>query len=136
MHKPRDLLILSLPRLDGQALVIHLMHITRRLHVAQDVVLQLRHGLERIRHVLVLLDVTDHLSRLGALGEVDKVRLLDDGRDTVFDEGQVGQIDAYTLVRSEVTSGSIESPYRRKGCMGGWRSEASPDTRQSSSYCP
>lgn len=39
MHKPRDLFILPLPRLDGQTFVIHFMYITRRLHVAQDVIL-------------------------------------------------------------------------------------------------
>lgn len=97
MHKPRDLLILPLPRLDGQTLVIHLVHVARLLHVAQDVLLQLRHRLKRVRHVLVLLNVTDHFGRFGALGEVDEVRLLDDGRDAIFDESQVGQVDAYIL---------------------------------------
>lgn len=63
------------------------MHIPRRLHITQDILLQLRHRLERVGHVLVLLDVADYLCRLGALGEVDKGGLLDDGGDTIFDEG-------------------------------------------------
>jgi len=43
-----------------------------------------------------LLDVTDHFGRFGALGEIDVVRLLDDGRDAIFDESEVGQVDAYS----------------------------------------
>lgn len=98
MHKPRDLLVLPLPRLDGQAFVIHLMHVTRRLHVAQDVFLQLRHRVQHVGFDLELLNVTDHFGRFGAFGEVDEVRLLDEGWDAVFDESEVGQVDAYILV--------------------------------------
>lgn len=91
---PRDLLVLSLSRFHRQALVVHLMYIARRLHVAEDVILQVRHRLQRIRHVLVLLNPPDHFGRLGTLGEVDEVGLLDHGRYAIFNEGQVGKIDA------------------------------------------
>lgn len=38
-YVPYDLFILTLTWLDLQALVVHLMHISRRLHVAQNVIL-------------------------------------------------------------------------------------------------
>lgn len=63
------------------------MHITRGLHITQNILLQLRHRLERVGHVLVLLDVSDHLGGFRALGEVDERGFLDDGGDAVFDEG-------------------------------------------------
>jgi hypothetical protein len=49
------------------------MHIARTLHVREDVVLQLRDWLQGVRHVLVLLDVTNDFGSFCALGEVDKV---------------------------------------------------------------
>lgn len=55
------------------------MHVTRCLHIAQDVILQVTHRLQRIGYVLVLLNVPNHLSRLRTLGEIDEVSLLDDG---------------------------------------------------------
>ena len=70
---PRNLLVLALPRLDLQAAVVHLVHVAGRLHVAEDVVLDLRHGHVLVRRVLVLLDVADDFGRLGALAEVDQV---------------------------------------------------------------
>lgn len=63
------------------------MHIPRRLHITQDILLELRHRLKGVRHVLVLLDVADYLCGFGALGEVDEGGFLDDGGDAVLDEG-------------------------------------------------
>lgn len=87
---PHNLLVLTLAWLDLQALVVHLMHISRSLHVAKDVVLQLGHRLQGVSHILVLLDVTNHLCRLCPLGEVDQVSLLDDGGYAILNEGKVG----------------------------------------------
>lgn len=63
------------------------MHIPRGLHITQNILLQLRHRLERVGDVLVLLDVSDDFRGFGALGEVDEGGFLDDGGDAVFDEG-------------------------------------------------
>jgi hypothetical protein len=54
------------------------MHVASRLHIRQDVVLQLGDRLQRVRHVLVLLDVTDDFGGLGALGEIYQVGFLDE----------------------------------------------------------
>lgn len=69
------------------------MHVTSRLHVAQDVILQLRHRLQRVGHVLVLLNVADHLGRFRPLGKVDEVRLFNDGRNAVLNEGKIRQVN-------------------------------------------
>jgi len=86
---PSDLFVLSFSRLYLQTPVIHLVDVSSGLHVAKDVVLQLGHRLEEIRHVLILLNVPDHFSSLGTLVEVDKF-----GRcqrwNTILDESQIG----------------------------------------------
>lgn len=78
LNQPRDLLVLPLPRLHLQALLVHLMHVPRRLHVAEDVILQIRHRFQGVGNVLVLLDVADDLGGLGALGEVDELGVFDE----------------------------------------------------------
>lgn len=55
------------------------MHVARGLHVAENVVLQVSDRFERIRHVLVLLDVPNDLCCFGTLGKIDLIVLLDDG---------------------------------------------------------
>ena len=65
------------------------MHVSCRLHIGQDVILQVADGLQRVRDVLVLLNVTYDICGFGAFGEVDEIRLLDNGRYAVFDEGKV-----------------------------------------------
>lgn len=135
---PHNLLVFSFPRLNLQALVVHLVHVAGSLHVAQDVVLQLRHRLQRVGDVLVLLDVADHLGRLCTLGKVDEVGLLDNRRDAVLDEGKIRQVYAcgtpvnlnsiWTLQvrkRREVT-------YQRRECTGDSRRAELLGTRQSS----
>ena len=62
------------------------MHVSCRLHICQDVILQVADGLQRIRDVLVLLNITYDIRGFGAFGEVDEIRLLDNGRYAVFDE--------------------------------------------------
>ncbi len=42
-----------------------------------------------------MLDVANHFGGLGALGEVDEVGAFDERGDAVFDEGEVGEVDAY-----------------------------------------
>lgn len=96
---PCDFFIVPLSRLHCQTLIVHFMYIARSLHVAQDVVLKLRHWLEGVRHILVLLDVADDLCRFGPFGKVDVVRAFDDRGNAVLDEGQVGKVDAW--LRSE-----------------------------------
>lgn len=71
------------------------MYVTCRLHVAEDVFLQLRHWLQRIRHILILLDIANDFGRLRTLRKVDEVCAFDQRGNTVFDECQVGEI--YTL---------------------------------------
>ena len=90
---PHDLLVFSLPGLDLQALVVHLMNVASSLHVAQDIILQLRHRLQGVGYILELLNVADHLGCLCPLGKVDKVGLLDDGRDTILNEGKIREVD-------------------------------------------
>lgn len=66
------------------------MHIACCLHVAEYIILQIGNGPQWIRHLLVLLDFPNHFGRFGPLGKVDAIdRLLDDGRNAVFDERQV-----------------------------------------------
>ena len=71
IHQPCNLLVLALSRLHLQALVVHLVHVARRLHVAEDVVLEVDDRFEGVGHVLVLLDVADDFGGFGAFGEVD-----------------------------------------------------------------
>ena len=92
INQPCDFLVLPLPWLHQQTLVIHLMNIAGCLHVAKYVVLQISDGLQRVRHILVLLNVPNDICRFGAFGEVDKVGLLDDRGYAIFNEGQIGQI--------------------------------------------
>lgn len=73
------------------------MHVSCRLHVAEDVVLQVADRFQGEGDVLVDLDVADHLGGFGPLGEVDEVGAFDDGGDSVFDEGEVGKVDACTI---------------------------------------
>jgi hypothetical protein len=94
---PCDLLVFTLTRLHLQTQFVHLVYIACRLHVRQDIVLQFRDRLQWKWHILVLLDIANHLGGLCAFGKVDKVRFFDEGGDTVFDEGQVGKI--YTCFR-------------------------------------
>lgn len=90
---PCDLLILPLSWLNLQTALVHLMDITSGLHISQDIFLKLRDTLQAVRHVLVLLNVTDDLGSLCALGEIDELRFLDDGGNAVFDESKIRQID-------------------------------------------
>jgi len=93
IYQPCNLLVLPFPGLDLQTLVVHLVDVTGCLHVAQNVILQIPDRLQRVRHVLVLLHVADDIRSLGPFGEVDQIGLLDHRGDTVFNEGQIGQID-------------------------------------------
>ena len=63
------------------------MHVSRRLHICNDVVLQFWERRQLIWHILILLNVANHFSRLRAFGEIDEIGFLDDGWDTVLDEG-------------------------------------------------
>ena len=68
------------------------MYITGCLHIVEDIVLKLWNRLERVRNILILLDVAYHLGGLSTLSEIDQVSTLDDGRNSVFDKGQVREI--------------------------------------------
>lgn len=68
------------------------MHVTSRLHVAQDVILKLANRLERVRNILILLDVTDDFGGLGPFSEVDEVGALNNRWDTVLNKGQVREV--------------------------------------------
>ena len=94
------------------------MHIARRLHVREDVLLQFRHRLQRVRYVLILLDVANDFGRLCALGKVDEIGAFDQRRNTVFDECQVCEINTlYVLV---FTSSFLTRTLRTKKGNTGW----------------
>jgi hypothetical protein len=86
---PHNLLILSLTRLNLQTLVIHLVNIPSGLHVVQDVILQLRHWLQRVPYVLILLNISNDLSSFGTFSKVNEVSLLDNGRNAILNECQI-----------------------------------------------
>ena len=71
------------------------MHITSCLHVAQYVILQIRHGFENIGYVLILLNISNHVGRFGSFGKIDEVGTFDYGGYAVFDKCQVGEVDAW-----------------------------------------
>lgn len=75
---PHNLFVFSLSRLHLQALVIHLVHVTGGVHVAQNIVLQFWDRLQRVSNVLVLLYVANDLCRLCPLRKVDQIGLFDD----------------------------------------------------------
>ena len=129
---PRNLFIFPLPRFHGQALLVHFVHITCRLHVAQNVILEVADGFERVRDDLVLLDITDDLGCFGPLGKVNVVGLLDNRWDTILDEGQVGEIDTLRT-RSAMYVGVISRvTYQRRECTEGLHNAVFPDIPQSS----
>jgi len=70
------------------------MHVSCCLHVTQDVVLKLRNRLKRIWHILILLDIPNHFGGLCSLGEVDGIGAFDDGRDAIFNECEISEVDA------------------------------------------
>jgi hypothetical protein len=94
LDSPGDLFILSLPRLNLQALVVHFMDITSLSHIAENVLLEIRDRVERVRHILVLLYISDDFGGFGPLGEVDEIGVLNDRCNAVFDEGEIGKIHA------------------------------------------
>ena len=63
------------------------MYIPCSLHIAEYVILKLRHWLKGIRYILILLDITDHFCGFGTFGKVDEVGAFDDRWDAIFDEG-------------------------------------------------
>lgn len=77
------------------------MHITRSLHVRQDVVLKFWDRLQWIWDILVLLNVPNNFGSLAALSKIDEVGLLDHRRNAVFDECKVRQVDTYHHVSSD-----------------------------------
>jgi hypothetical protein len=93
---PHYLFVFPLARLHRETALVHLMHIPSRLHITQYILLQLWDRLQGVRHVLVLLYVTDYLGGLSPLGEVYQRRLLYDRWDPVLDEREVGEIHACT----------------------------------------
>lgn len=94
------------------------MHIARRLHVGENVVLQLGHWLQRVRHILVLLNVTDNFGCLRALGEVDEVGLFDQGGYAVLDEGEVREVD--TCLNQLLSGSQVLEHSPKNGMHGGF----------------
>lgn len=138
LYIPHNLLVFALTRLNLQTLVVHFMHVSRGLHIAQDVVLQLGNWLQRVAHVLVLLDVADDFGRLCPLGKVNQVRLLNDGGDTVLDKCKIGQVNTWALLLAIPLSrarGLWKAPtHQKRECTAGWRREA-PHGIHQSSWC-
>ena len=71
------------------------MHIACRLHVTQYVILQIGHRFENVGHILILLDISNNVGGFGSFGKIDEVCAFDHRGYTVFDEGQVGKVDAW-----------------------------------------
>lgn len=71
------------------------MHIASRLHIAQYIILQVGHGFENVGYVLILLDISNDVGGFGSFGKVDEVRTFNYRGYAVFDECQIGEIDAW-----------------------------------------
>ena len=69
------------------------MHISCRLHIAENVFLEFGDRLERIGNVLILPNVTDDFCSFGTFGEVYQICAFDDRRNTVLDKCKVRQVD-------------------------------------------
>ena len=108
------------------------MHISSVFHIAQYVFLQVADGLEGVWDVLVLLDVSDDISRFGAFGEVDQVGLFDDGGYAVFDEGQVCEVDAWMKLLVLLANWSGCGTNQRRVCKEDWPDAALLYIHQSS----
>lgn len=63
------------------------MYVSGGLHVAQYVILQIPDGLQRVGHVLVLLNFSDDICSLCSFGKIDQVGTFDDRGYTIFNEG-------------------------------------------------
>lgn len=74
------------------------MNITSSLHVAQDIILKVGNGPERVWNILILLNVTDDFSCLGPFSKVYEIGALDHRWDAVLDKRQVREI--YTCKKS------------------------------------
>lgn len=72
------------------------MHVAGRLHVCDDVLLQFWERCQLIWYVLILLNITNDLSRLRPFGKIDEIRFLDNGWNAVLNESQIRQIHTYT----------------------------------------
>lgn len=135
---PRDLLVFSLSGLHLQTPLVHLVDIASALHVLENIILKFIHGSKREWHILVLLDIANDFGRLCPLGEIDQIRLLDDGWYTVLDEGQIGQI--YTWMPLLVTflgvARTVHVTYQKKGYKADWPCAACHDIPKSSSCYP
>ena len=118
IHVPCNLLVLALTRLNGQTHLVHFVHIACGLHIRQNVVLQIGYRLQWVRHVLILLNVADHLGRLCALGKVDQICLLDQRRDTVLDECKISKVNTCTSQPCSDATFSAHLP--KKGIQGGF----------------
>lgn len=68
------------------------MHVTSRLHVAEDVLLKVDNRPEGIWNILILLNIADDFGGLGPFSEVDEVGAPDHRWDAVFDKGQVRKV--------------------------------------------
>lgn len=69
------------------------MYVSSGLHVAQYVILQITDGLQGVGHVLVLLDVANDICSLCSFGKVDQIGTFDNRGYSIFNKGQVRQVD-------------------------------------------
>lgn len=69
---PCNLFILTLPGLDLQTPFVHVVYVASTLKVTEDVILELPDRLQKVRYVLVLLNITNDFCGLGPLIEVDQ----------------------------------------------------------------
>jgi hypothetical protein len=111
------------------------MHVGRSLHVIQYPLLEIRHRAQGVRHVLILLYVSNDFGGLGSFREVDQLCVLNNGCDAVFDERQICQIDAYVQLVS-VTWMLRSQPYPGMEYKADWQRGASRGIGRSSSCLP
>lgn len=69
------------------------MDISCGAHVVEDILLQLRHRLQAVRDVLILLNISNDFCSLGSFSKVDEVVLFQIGGYTIFNEGEIGEIN-------------------------------------------
>ena len=118
MIKPGNLLVFPLSWFDHKTTIIHFVNVASRLHVGQNVVLELWDRLQWVRNILVLLYIPDDFCGLCTLSKVDKVCFLDDRWYAVLDKGQICKVDTwiYSQRGEKLASGTHETD-RRRGYM-------------------
>jgi hypothetical protein len=63
--------------------------------MVQNPLLKIRHRVERVGYVLILLYVADDFGSLGSFREIDQLCILDNRCNAILDKGEIGQVYTY-----------------------------------------